>query len=230
MKIAAVAGALALALGGPALAQDKPAVSEPFNSSCRAEAVPAGAICRIVGTSTLNSKGAAPNGWALYELVGASGRSGLSVLFRPDGRIGASIPVPAKALDAWTRGPYVVASTVRKGESDYAVMWMRGETRPAGFSVHRIEADGAWTPIDSTGLWSAVETRLNALTGAGCYSIDTDISWRSLGLRYDMMGDNGSCGVAFLQLGVENGAVQVTDALVVRNDVKPKRRPRARRR
>ena len=119
---------------------------------------------------------------------------------------------------------------VKKDDSDYAVMWMRGDDKPAVFTVHRIEASGALTPVDSAPLWSAVDARIAALTAPDCYSIDSDIAWRSFGLRYDMMGDNGSCGVAFLELGVEGGIVKVTDALVVRDEVKPARRHRPRRR
>lgn len=228
MKVAALAGALALTMGGAALAQTNPTVSAPFNSSCIAAAVPSGAICRIVGAATLN--GAGPTGWSLYELVGADGRSGLSVLTSADGRILASTKVPARAIDAWAREPYVVASTVKKGDGDYAVMWMRGDDRPSVFSVHRVEASGELTPVSVEPLWSAIDTKIAALTAPDCYAIDTDIAWRSLGLRYDMMGDNGSCGVAFLELGVEEGIVKITDALVVRNDVKPRRTHRPRRR
>ena len=227
MKIAVLAGALALATSAPALAQTSPTVSAPFNNSCVAEAVPAGAICRVVGTATMVGPGAA--GWSLYELVGGSGRSGLSVLTGADGKILAKTPAPARAVDAWAREPYVVASTVRKSEGDFAVMWMRGEDKPSAFAVYRIEASGALTPVDSAPLWSAIDTKIAAMT-PNCYSIDTDIAWRSFGLRYDMMGDAGSCGVAFLELDVEGGVVKISDALVVRNEATPRKTHRPRRR
>ncbi|HYG26016.1 MAG TPA: hypothetical protein VD906_03845 [Caulobacteraceae bacterium] len=229
MKIAALAGALALGVSAPALAQTAPTVSAAFNNSCIAEAVPAGAICRVVGTATL-AGGEGPARWSLYELVGSGGRSGLSVLTSVDGKLLAKTPVPGDAVEAWAREPYVVASTIKEGDTDYAVMWMRGDDKPSAFSVHRIEASGALTPVDSAPLWGAIETRIAGLTTPDCYTIDTDIAWRSFGLRYDMMGDAGSCGVAFLELGVEEGIVKVTDALVVRNDVVTPKRRRPRRR
>lgn len=227
MKIAAVATAVVMMVGGPALAQDKPVVAPAFTNNCVAQAVPSAGICRVVGTATMNGPGGAPMSWALYDVV-SSGRQGLSVLFDSEGKVVASTPVPARAVDAWAREPYVVASMVKKGDADYAVMWVRGEDHPSAFSVHRFDG-GTWTPVDSTGLWGAVDSKISTLTSPDCYSIDTDIAWRSFGLRYDMMGDQGSCGVAFLELGVENGVVKVTDAMVVRNDpVTPKRRHRPR--
>ncbi|HEX6860929.1 MAG TPA: hypothetical protein VF138_12120 [Caulobacteraceae bacterium] len=228
MRFAAVATALAMAVGGPALAQDLPTVAPAFTNTCVAEAIPNAGICRVVGTATLQGPGGAPMSWSLYDLVSGGGRQGLSVVFDGAGKVVAKTPVPARAVDAWSRNPYVVASLISKDGADYMVTWVRGDDAPAAFSVHRFDG-GNWVPIDTGGVSGAVDARLSSLTAADCYPIGADISWRSFGLRYDMMGDNGSCGIAFLELGVENNAVKITDALVVRNDpVTPKRRHRPR--
>lgn len=231
MRIGFLVGLAALALAGAAHGQEKPTLAAPFSNNCVPEAIPAAGICRVVGTATLANAGGPPLSWHLYEIVSGEGRKGLSIMLADGSKVVARMPVSARAVDAWARNPYVVASIVRQGESDYAAMWMRGQDIPADFALFRIDPAGPWTPVDVSNLWPAVSERLTAVTGPQCYSIDSDINWRTFGLRYDMVSDDGSCGVAFLELGVENGAVRITDALAVRDEAPtPKRRSSRRRR
>lgn len=220
-----LSGLAALALSGEGQAVE----------ACAPGAAPPGAICTVLGATSLGEAAGAPVSWAFYDVTSAAGRHGLSVLLTPDPgdpsrmSLAASLPASAEALDRWKANPYTVAAIVRRGEAEYAAMSVRGDEGPSAFSVHRADPSG-WTLVDSTGLWPAVTTKLTALTKADCFVVAGDIDWRSFGLRYDMMGDEGSCGTAFLDLGVEDGAVKITNAMAVRPDLTPPRRSRGRRR
>ena len=230
-----LSGLAALALSGAVEGQAATEIPMATTSACAPGAAPPGAICTVLGTAGLGETAGAPVSWALYDVTSGQGRHGLSVLLTPDPanpartKIAASLPTSAEALERWQANPYVVADIVKRGEAEYAVMSVRGDEGPSAFSVHRADPSG-WTLVDSTGLWPAVAAKLASLTKADCFVVAGDIDWRSFGLRYDMMGDEGSCGTAFLDLGVENGAVKITNAMAVRPDLKPPRRSRGRRR
>jgi hypothetical protein len=252
MKTWLLSGLAALALGGVAFAQDTavetiavpvpsaPAVETvavPFPTEtveapspygeCLASLAPAGARCRVVGTQAVGHAGGKPVTWLLYDIRSPRGRSGLSVLLKPE--LAASLPVSESAVDDWTNNPYPIAGVVRKGEAEYVAVSVRGDDGPETSSLHRVEGD-AWTAVDATGLQYAVTTKLRGLTGGSCRVVAGGMNWRTFALRYDLMGDEGSCGAAFLDLGVKDGAVVVTDAMVVRQNLTPAPRRRARRR
>jgi len=215
--------------GGPAV--ETVAVPVPEEPSaygeCLARLVPAGARCRVVGSQMVGQAGGAPVTWALYDIKAPRGRSGLSVLLKPD--FAASLPVSADAVDDWTNNPYPVAGVVRKGEAEYVAMAVRGDDGPAAASLHRVEG-GTWTAVDAAGLQHAVTRKLATLTGGSCRVVAGGMNWRTFALRYDLMGDDGSCGAAFLDLGVRDGTLAITEAMVVRQDLTPAPRRRERRR
>lgn len=230
-----LAALMALTLSAEADAQPAAAVPAPtpsYSGGCAPGAAPAGAICTVVGTASVGQAGDRPVNWAFYDITGAQGRQALSVLLAPDAagrdQIVARLPASAEALETWRADPYVVASVIKRDGVDYAVMSVRGDDGPSAFSVHRVDLAG-WTTVDSTGLWPAVGAKLTSLTGAQCYVVAGDINWRSFGLRYDMMSDEGACGTAFLDLGVDQGVVKITSAMAVKPDLTPPRRRRGRR-
>jgi hypothetical protein len=252
MRIWLLSGLAALALAGPAFAQETAVetvgVALPVQpdvegiaveidlpppaityGECIPSLIPAGGRCYVVGSSVM------PVGvnWALYEIRAAGKRSGLSVLMAPDAagdvRVADTVSLPADALDRWKREPYVMASILKRDDAEYAVVMAPGDEGPAAFSVARLGPAG-WTKLDTSGLWPAIAPKLTSLTSAQCYPITTDMSWRAFALRYGMLSDEGNCGTVILSLGVENGALKITEAMAVRPDVTPSRRSRGRRR
>ena len=227
-----LAGLMALTLS--AAGQDAPAGSGAAQNlgNCLAGVAPPGSICSVVGTASVGQAAGQPVTWAFYDVTSGAGRQAVSVLTTPDAsgaqKVVARLPASVEALEHWRDDPYVVASIVNRGGADYAAMSVRGDDGPSAFSVHRIDASG-WTPIDSTQLWTTVGSKLTSLTRSDCYVVAGDINWRSFGLRYDMMSDDGACGTAFLDLGVEEGVVRITSAMAVKPDLTPQRRRRGRR-
>lgn len=257
MRTGLAVAAVVLALGGTAWAQDEApapqaeadaesaepaadpveaepdvdttplAPSKPYTGECLPRLTPPGARCGVVGTSTFSAEAGANMSWQLYEVIEGRRRSGLSVLFDGDQVIDTTV-VPAEQLTRWVRSPYVMASVVKRDDASYAVVAVPGDETPAAFSVHRAVA-GGWTAVDTSGLWTAVGARLHAVSGPQCYPITSEMNWRGFSLRYSMLSDEGNCGAAILGLGVENGALVITDAMAVKPDLKPQRRRRGRR-
>lgn len=229
-----LAAAIALSLGGVAAAQDAPAAGAQTQSygSCLAGVAPAGSICSVVGTASVGEVAGQPVTWAMYDVTGGAGRVAVSVLTAPDAsgapKVVATMPTTIDAMEAWREDPYVVASIVKRDDAEYVAQAMRSADGPIAFSVHRADA-GGWTEIESRQLWSAVPGKLTSLTRSDCYVVAGDINWRSFGLRYDMMSDEGACGTAFLDLGVDQGAVRIVSAMAVKPDLTPQRRRRGRR-
>lgn len=230
-----LAGLAALTLS--AAVEAEPAASVPvqtssFASACVPGVAPPGAICTVVGTASVGEAAGQPVTWAFYDVTSGAGRQAISVLTMPDAsgrhQVVARLPAPVEELELWRRSPYVVASLVKRNGVDYAAMSIRGDEGPSAFSVHRIDPAG-WTLVDSTGLWPSVGPKLTSLTRSDCYIVAGDINWRSFGLRYDLMSDDGACGTAFLDLGVEEGAITITSAMAVKPDLTPSRRKRGRR-
>ena len=257
MRTGLVAAAITLALGGAALAQDETpapapvadteaaapaaepaqaepeidttplAPSKPYTGECLPRLTPPGARCGVVGTSTFGADAGPNMSWQLYEIITGRQRSGLSVLFDGNQVIDTTV-VPGEQLARWVRSPYVMASVVKRDDASYAVVAVPGDENPAAFSVHRADA-GGWTALDTSALWQSVGARLHAVSGAQCYPITSEMNWRGFSLRYSMLSDEGNCGSAILGLGVEDGAVVITDAMAVRPDLTPQRRRRGRR-
>lgn len=230
-----LAALMAMTLSAEADAQ--PAASVPvqapsYAGACAPGAAPMGAICSVVGTASVGEAGGKPVSWAFYDMTGPQGRQALSVLTTPDAsgraQVVARLPASVEALETWRDDPYPVAAIIKRDGVDYAAMSVRGADGPSAFSVHRVDLAG-WTPADSSGLWPAVGSKLTSLTGANCYVVAGDINWRTFGLRYDLMSDDGACGTAFLDLGVDEGVVKITSAMAVRPDLTPQRRRRGRR-
>lgn len=222
--------AAALSLSGAAMAQDAPpGAPAPVQTygGCLAGVAPAGAICNVVGTASVGEVGGQQVSWALYDVTGPAGRQPVSVLIASQ-KVVATLPTTIEAMEAWRDEPYVVASAIKRDGVDYVAQAMRGADGPTAFSVHRVEASG-FTHIDSSQLWTAVPGKLTSLTRADCYVVAGDINWRSFGLRYDMMSDDGACGTAFIDLGVDQGVVKITSAMAVKPDLTPQRRRRGRR-
>lgn len=240
-----LAGLMALTLSAEAETQPAAVASTPaapavdttprlvnMTGQCWPELVPQGGLCEVVGTAMLASGQGEPITWALYEITGEA-QYGLSVLLAPDEtghpKIAATLEVPPQKVETWRNDPYVIASVIERDEAQYVAVSVRGDDGPAAFSVHKIDPAG-WTQMETTALWPAIDDKLVSVTGPGCYPIGGDMNWRTFALRYDMMNDNGTCGTAFLDLGVENGAVTVTGALSVKPDLTPlPRRKRGRR-
>ena len=230
-----LAVAAALTLGGVAVAQEAPAATaapaQPYGS-CLPGVAPAGSICSVVGTSSVGEVGGQQVSWAMYDVTGSGGRVAVSVLTAPDAsgaqKVVATMPTTIEAMEAWREEPYVVASVVKRDDAEYVAQAMRSADGPIAFSVHRADA-GGWTPIDSSQLWTTVPGKLTSLTRSDCYVVAGDINWRSFGLRYDMMSDEGACGTAFIDLGVDQGAVRIVSAMAVKPDPTPQRRRRGRR-
>ena len=257
MRTGLVAAAIALALGGAAWAQDETpappsdldttatpaaadpeeaepeidttplAPSKPYTGECLPRLTPPGARCGVVGTSTFSADAGPNMSWQLYEIIEGRKRSGLSVLFDGDKVVDTTV-VPGEQLGRWVRNPYVMASVVKRDDASYAVVAVPGDENPAAFSVHRADA-GGWTALDTSRLWPTVGARLSSVAGPQCYPITSEMNWRGFSLRYSMLSDEGNCGSAILGLGVENGAVVITDAMAVRPDLTPQRRRRGRR-
>lgn len=197
---------------------------------CITGVVPAGVRCRVAGVAMVGDSAAGQVTWSFYDVGSGQSRSALSVL-QAGGRV-ASIPTPFPALDRWKRNPDVVASLIKRPDADYAVLAFPGEEGPAAFAVYKVSAAGL-EPVSSASLPGQVAAKLASIAGADCYVVSSDMNWRAFALRYDLMNDNGSCGTAHLDLGVENGAVTITGAMAVRDDdgvATPRRRSRARRR
>lgn len=231
-----LAAVMALSLGEAAAAQDAPMpASTPgpvAYGGCLPGAAAPGAICNVVGTASVGEVAGQMVSWALYDITGAAGRQPVSVLIAPDAsgaqRVVATLPTTVEAMEGWREEPYVVASVLKRDDGDYVAQAMRGADGPTAFSVHKVDAAG-WTHMDSSQLWTLVPGKLTALTRSDCYVVAGDINWRSFGLRYDMMSDDGACGTAFLDLGVDQGVVKITSAMAVKPDLTPQRRRRGRR-
>jgi hypothetical protein len=227
-----LAGLMALTLS--AAADEAPAGSVPAQSygSCLPGVAPPGSICSVVGTASVGEVAGQPVTWSMYDVTGGAGRLAVSVLTTPDAsgaqKVVATMPTTVDAMETWRDEPYVVASIIKRDGVDYVAQAMRGADGPTAFSVHRVDASG-WTAIDSSQLWTTVPSKLTSLTRADCYVVAGDINWRSFGLRYDMMSDDGACGTAFLDLGVDQGAVRIVSAMAVKPDLTPQRHRRGRR-
>ena len=227
-----LAGLMALTLS--AAAEEAPAGSVPLQSygSCLPGVAPAGSICSVVGTASVGEVAGQPVNWAMYDVTGAQGRLAVSVLTTRDAsgaqKVVGTMPTTIDALESWREDPYVVASIVKRDGVDYVAQAMRSADGPIAFAVHRVDASG-WTAIDSSQVWTTVPGKLTSLTRSDCYVVAGDINWRSFGLRYDMMSDEGACGTAFLDLGVDQGMVKITSAMAVKPDLTPQRRRRGRR-
>lgn len=197
---------------------------------CITGVAPAGVRCRVAGVAMLGESAAGPITWSFYDVGSGQGRSALSVL-QASGRV-VSVPTPFHALERWKRDPGVVTSLIKRADAEYAVLAFPGEEGPAAFAVYKVTAAGL-EPVNAAGLPGQVTAKLANVVGADCYIVSSDMNWRAFALRYDLMNDNGSCGTAHLDLGVESGAVVITGAMAVRDDdvdPTPRRRSRARRR
>jgi hypothetical protein len=223
--------ATALTLSGAALAQEAAAPTASVTSGCLAGLAPVLGTCSVVGQASLGLIGTTPVSWALYDIHNGAERSGLSVLLAPDAagqtQAVARLPVSSAAVQDWVDSPYTMAGLVKRGEVSYAAMVVRGDEGPKTYSLTRADAD-VWTPIDAAGLDYAVATKLYSLTGGQCYVVMGDMNWRTFALRYDMMSDDGSCGTAFIDLDVQDGALKISNAMAVRQGVTPARRSRGR--
>jgi len=249
MRLAVLSGLAALAMGAAAYAQDaavpapaaEPAVDaapapaaapappaeeapipppvKAFVANCLPELTPAGTRCGVVGIATLGGEGVADLSWQLYDIATHGKHSGLSVLFAGDKVIDSTV-VPAEQLERWAHDPYVMASVVKQADANYAVVMVPGDERPAALSLHRLDASG-WTAVDTSGIDQAAQARLTQVAGPQCEPITSDMSWHAFALRYGMISDAGTCGTAFLSLGVENNALVITDAMAVKPDLTP---------
>lgn len=229
-----LAVAAALTLGGVAMAQEAPATTTPVQpyGSCLPGVAPPGSICSVVGTASVGEAAGQQVNWSMYDVTGSAGRLAVSVLTTPDAsgapKVVATMPTTIDAMESWREEPYVVASIVKREGADYVAQAMRSADGPIAFAVHHVDASG-WTAIDSSQLWTTVPGKLTSLTRSDCYVVAGDINWRSFGLRYDMMSDEGACGTAFIDLGVDQGAVRIVSAMAVKPDPTPQRRRRGRR-
>lgn len=240
MKLALLSGLAALALVGAAYAQDAaapaPAIEDapvpppvkPYVAECLPEAAPAGARCGVVGIATLAGEAGSDMSWQLYDIATRGKHSGLSVLL-DHGRVIDKTVVPADQLELWAHDPFVMASVVNRDGVNYAVVAVPGDEKPSALSVHRLDP-GGWTDVDTSGISAAAREKLTQVAGAQCYPITSDMSWHAFSLRYGMMSDSGTCGTAFLSLGVENNSLVITDAVAVKPDLTPAPRRRYSRR
>lgn len=249
MRLVVLSGLAALALGAAAYAQDAavpapttgPAVGVPptpdaaltppveeapipppvkaFVANCLPELTPPGTRCGVVGIATLGNDSVANMSWQLYDIATHGKHSGLSVLFAGDKVIDKTV-VPGQQLERWAQDPYVMASIVKQGDANYAVVMVPGDEQPAAISLHRQDASG-WTSVDTTGINQAAQARLTQVAGAQCAPITSEMSWHAFALRYGLMSDSGTCGTAFLSLGVQNNALVITDAVAVKPDLTP---------
>ena len=249
MRLAVLSGLAALALGAAAYAQDAPATppaADPaagaapapdatpappaeeapipppvkaFVANCLPELTPPGTRCGVVGIATLGNDSVANMNWQLYDIATHGKHSGLSVLFVGDKVIDKTV-VPGEQLELWAHNPYVMASVVKQADASYAVVMVPGDDKPSAISIHRLDASG-WTPVDTTGINEAAQARLTQVAGAQCTPITSEMSWHAFALRYGLMSDSGTCGTAFLSLGVENNALVITDAVAVKPDLTP---------
>lgn len=251
MRLVVLSGLAALALGAAAYAQDAavpapaadPAAAAPadaapdaapatppedapipppvkaFVANCLPELTPPGTRCGVVGIATLGNEAVPDMSWQLYDIATHGKHSGLSVLFAGDKVIDKTV-VPGEQLELWAHDPYVMASVIKQGDASYAVVMVPGDERPTALSLHRLDASG-WTPVDTTGINEAAQARLTQVAGTQCAPITTEMSWRAFALRYGLMSDSGTCGTAFLSLGVENNALVITDAVAVKPDLTP---------
>jgi hypothetical protein len=190
-----------------------------FVASCMPELTPPGTRCGVVGIATLGNDSVPDMSWQLYDIATHGKHSGLSVLFAGDKVIDKTV-VPGQQLERWATDPYVMASVVKQPDASYAVVMVPGDEQPSALSVRRLDASG-WTPVDTSGLNEAAQARLTQVAGAQCAPITSEMSWRAFALRYGMMSDSGTCGTAFLSLGVQNNALVITDAVAVKPDLTP---------
>jgi hypothetical protein len=202
-------------IAAPTIAAPTIAAAET-SQACIPGLTSAGERCGVVAAAGVNDTLT----WALYEVRSPEGRYALSVILAPDAQPGrlkaaASIRAPGTSIDRWERSPYTAASIVKHGGADYVGMSIRGEEGPAAFSLHRIEG-AALVAVDSSRLTAELQAKLGALSKPGCRVVSNGLDWRTFRLRYGLMNDDGSCGTAFLDLAVIDGAVKVADALVIR--------------
>ena len=250
MKVALLSGLAALALVGAAFAQDAvppaPATDQPaevttdapaappappaedapipppvkaYVAQCLPELTPPGTRCGVVGIATLAGEAGSDMSWQLYDIATHGKHSGLSVLFDHGVVIDKTV-VPSDQLELWAHDPFVMASVVKRDGVNYAVVVVPGDEKLSGLSVHRLDG-GAWSSIDVSGVGAAASRKLTEVAGAQCYPITSDMSWHAFSLRYGMMSDSGTCGTAFLSLGVQNNALVITDAMTVKPDLTP---------
>jgi hypothetical protein len=190
-----------------------------FVANCLPDLTPPGARCGVVGIATLGNDAVPNMSWQLYDIATHGKHSGLSVLFAGDKVIDKTV-VPGDQLELWAHDPYVMASVIKQADASYAVVMVPGDEKPSAISIQRL--DGAvWTPVDTSGINAAAQARLTQVAGPQCAPITSEMSWRSFALRYGMMSDSGTCGTAFLSLGVENNALVITDAVAVKPDLTP---------
>ncbi|MGE5564533.1 MAG: hypothetical protein ACM3YN_00015 [Parcubacteria group bacterium] len=254
MKLAVLSGLAALALVGAAYAQDAAAPApaadqtaeapapapappaeeapipdpvKPYVAECLPDLAPPSTRCGVVGVATLAGAGSDMT-WQLYDIAGHGKHSGLSVLFE-NGQVIDKTEVPADQLQLWAQNPFVMASVLKRDDGNYAVVMVPGDEQPSALSIYRKDG-AAWTPISTSGLNAAAQAKLTQVAGPQCSPITSEMSWHAFSLRYGMMSESGTCGTAFLSLGVENNAVVITDAVAVKPDLTPPpRRHRGRR-
>lgn len=204
----------------PTIAPPTPAsptiAATEVNQTCVAGLASPGERCSVTAASGINDTLT----WALYEVRSPEGRYAISAILAPDAQPGrlkaaASIRAPGASIDRWERSPYTAAGIVKHGGAEYVGMSIRGEEGPVAFSLHRLE-NGALVALDSSRLPAELQAKLGALSKPGCRVVSNGLDWRTFRLRYGLMNDDGSCGTAFLDLAVTDGAVTVADALVIR--------------
>jgi len=219
---AAAADATAAPDAAPALPAEEapiPPPVKPFVANCLPELTPPGTRCGVVGIGTLGGGAAGDINWQLYDIATHGKHSGLSVLFAGDKVIDKTV-VPGDQLELWAHNPYVMASVVKQADASYAVVMVPGDEKPSAISIHRMDGAG-WAPVDTSGIDAAAQARLTQVAGAQCAPITSEMSWHAFALRYGLMSDSGTCGTAFLSLGVENNALVITDAVAVKPDLTP---------
>jgi len=193
---------------------------KPYVAECLPGVAPAGTRCGVVGIATLAGGDASSDmSWQLYDIATHGKHSGLSVLF-DHGQVIDKTVVPADALERWAHDPYVMASVIKRDDGTYAVVMVPGDERPSGLTVLRHD-NGAWTPIDTSGINAAAQAKLVEVAGSRCEPITSEMSWHAFSLRYGLISDSGTCGTAFLSLGVQNNALVIVDAVAVKPDLTP---------
>jgi hypothetical protein len=192
---------------------------KPFVAECLPGLAPAATRCGVVGIATLTGGADSDMSWQLYDIATHGKHSGLSVLL-DHGKVIDKTVVPAEPLERWAHDPYVMASVLKRDDGDYAVVMVPGDEQPSGLSIYRHDG-AAWTPIDTTGLNAAAQAKLTQVAGAQCAPITSEMSWHAFSLRYGMISDSGTCGTAFLSLGVQNNAAVIVDAVAVKPDLTP---------
>lgn len=192
---------------------------KPFVAECLPGLAPAGTRCGVVGVATLAGGADADMSWQLYDVATHGKHSGLSVLL-DHGKVIDKSEVPSDQLELWAHNPFVMASVIKRDDGNYAVVVVPGDEQPSALAIYRQDG-AAWTPIDTSGLNAAAQAKLTQVAGPQCQPITSEMSWHAFSLRYGMMSDSGTCGTAFLSLGVQNNTAVITDAVAVKPDLTP---------